>query len=57
MRNKIIVLENEADGVVSVAVPIAVFEILCGFAFDNQVARCILIETADDIEQRCFTAA
>ena len=57
MRDKIIALENKADRVISVAVPIAVLEILGGFSVDDKVAACVLVKTADDIQHSCFSAA
>jgi hypothetical protein len=42
---------------VTVGVPVAVLEILGRLALDYQVAGGVLIETADDIQQRRLAAA
>ena len=57
MRDKVIALENESDRVVSVCIPVAIFELLCGFAVDDKVARGVRVQAADDVQQRGFTAA
>ena len=57
MGNQIIALENKADGVVSVSVPIRVLEIFCGSSADDQIAARILVKSADDIQQGCFSAS
>ena len=57
MRNEVIALEDEADSVVSVHVPISVAVILSASSVDNQIARGIVVKTAYDVEQRGFSAA
>ena len=57
MGNKIIALEYEADGVVSVSIPIAILVHGGGFAVDQQISRGIAIKSADDIEHRGLATA
>ena len=55
--DEIIALENKADGMISVGIPIAVTEILCGFAVDDKVSLRVAVKTSYDIEHRCLSAA
>ena len=57
MRDKVIALENEAYGMVSVGIPVTVIILLCGLAVYNKIARIVAVKSAHDIEQRCFTTA
>ena len=50
-------MEDEADRVVSVGVPVAVAEVLCGAAVDDEVAGGVFVEAADDVEHGCLAAA
>ena len=50
VRDEVIALEDEADGMVAVGVPVAVAELLRRAAGDQQVAGRILVEAADDIQ-------
>ena len=52
VRNQVVALEHKADAVVAVAVPVTVAEFLSRPSVDDQVAAGILVQTADDIEQR-----
>ncbi len=52
MADQVIALENEADGVVPVGIPIRVFEGLSRFAFNDQIAGIIPIQSADHVQQR-----
>ena len=56
MRNEVIALEDKADGVVAVAVPVGVGIILCGAPVYDQVAGAVLVKPADDV-QECGLAA
>ena len=57
MGNEVVRLKNKPDAVVAVGVPVGVFIILCGNALYDQVAVRIVVEPADDVEQRRFPAA
>ena len=57
MRDEVVALEDKADAVIAVDVPIAVFEVPRGLALDDEVARGVLIEPADDVEEGGFSAA
>ena len=57
MGNQIIALEHEADGVVAIGIPIAVAEFLGGAAGNQKIAAGILIQPADNVQQRGFPAA
>ena len=50
VRDEVVALEDEADGMVAVGVPVAVAELLRGTAGDQQVAGRILVEAADDVQ-------
>ena len=54
MGNQIVALEDEADGVVSVRIPITAFVFFGGDRIDDQIAAVILVKTADDVEQGGF---
>ena len=57
MGYQILGLENEAHGVIAVAVPVTVVEILGGFAVDYEIALSVLVETAHDVQQGCLATA
>ena len=57
MRDQVIALEDEADRMVAVGIPVAVFVILGRAAIDHKVAFGVLVETTNDVEHRGFTAA
>ena len=57
MRNEVIRLENKADGVISVSIPVAVGKSLGGFVVYDQIAGAVLIETANDVQQCSLAAA
>ena len=50
-------MKNEADGMVPVCIPISVREIFRGLAVYHKVAGGILVEAADNIQQRRLSAA
>ena len=57
MRDEVVALKDEADGVVAVGIPVAVIVFLCGAAVDDEVAGGVAVESADDVQQRGLTAA
>ena len=57
MGNEVVALEDKADGVIAVGIPVAVAEFLGGAAGDDEIAACVLVKTADDVEHRCLAAA
>ncbi len=57
VRDEVIGLEDEADGVVAVGVPVAVAEVFGGLAVDNEVTGAVLVEAAYDVQQRRLAAA
>ena len=57
VRDQIIALEDEADGVVAVAVPVGVGKVLRRFAIDDKVAARVLIQPADNVQKRRLAAA
>ena len=54
MRDEAIGLEDEADAVITVGVPIRVAVGFGAFAIDQDVAGRITVEPADNVEQRRF---
>ena len=57
MRNEVIALENKADAVVAVGIPIAIVKVLGRNTVDQQVARIEMIEPTDNVEHRSFARA
>ena len=55
--DQVITLEHEADRVISIGVPVAVFEILGGASVDNEVALGVLIQPADNVQHGSLAAA
>ena len=56
MRNEIIGLKHEPDAVIAICVPILIGIIFCGFTFDDEIARSVSVQTADDVQKRSFSA-
>ena len=56
VRNQVVALKDKADSV-AVGVPIAVGIILCTDSVDKQLAVRIMIQSADDVEERRFPAS
>ena len=52
MGNQIVTLEDKADRVVAVAVPVAVLVAFRGDPVDDQVAAVIPVQTADNVQKR-----
>ena len=57
VRDEIVALKDKADGVVAVGVPVPVAVLLCGDTVDEQVARRVAVQTADDVQKRRLAAA
>ena len=57
MRDKIVALENESDGVVSVGIPVGIAVFFRADTVDDKIAVCILVKTAEDVEHGRFSAA
>ena len=57
VRDEVIRLEDEPDPVIAVDVPIPVFEVFRGLPLNDEIARRIMIESADDVEERRLAAA
>ena len=57
MRDQVVGLEDEADAVVAVGIPVAGFVVLRRNAVDDQVAALEAVEAANDIEHRRLTGA
>ena len=57
MRDEVVALEHEADGVVAVGVPVAVGVLFGGDAVDDEVAAVIAVQAADDVQQRGLAGA
>ena len=55
--NEVVALEDETDAVVAVDIPVAIAITPRGSAVDNQVARGVVVETADDVQQCGFSTA
>ena len=57
VRDQVIALEHETNGVVAVGVPVAVGVLLGGDAVDDQVTAIIAVKAANDVEQCGFAGA
>ena len=57
MRDEVVGLKDEADAVIAVDVPVVVGIVLCADPVHEDVAACITVKPADDVEQGGFTAA
>ncbi len=57
MRYHVVALENEAYRVVAVCIPIPVLVLLGGTPVYHEVSGGVLIQTADDVQQRGLAAA
>ena len=54
MGNEVVCLEDEADAIISVGVPVPIAVLFGGDAIDEQVARIVMVEASDDIEHGRF---
>ncbi len=52
MWNQVVALEDKADRVVPVGIPVAVLILFRGNAVDDQIAAVVAVEAADDIQKR-----
>lgn len=52
MRDQVVALEDKADRVVPVGIPVAVLILFRGNAVDDQIAAVVAVEAADDIQKR-----
>ena len=57
MRDEVVALEHEADAVVAIGVPVAILVLARGDAVDDQVARIVVVQAADDVEERGLARA
>ncbi len=55
MGNEVVCLEDEADAIVSVSVPVSIAVLFGGDAIDEQVARIVMVEASDDVEHGRFS--
>ena len=56
VRNQIVGLKDKADGVIAIVVPIAILIFLGGNAVDQKITAGVVIQAADDVQKRRFTA-
>ena len=57
VRDQVVGLEDEADAVVAVGVPVAGLVVLRGDAVDDEVAALEAVEASDDVEHRRLAGA
>ena len=57
MGDQVVALEDEAHGMVSIRVPVAIEVAFGRSSVDDEVAAGVLVESADDVEQRGLAAA
>ena len=57
VRDEVVALKDEADGVVAVRVPVAVVILLRRAAVDDEVTGGVAVQTADDVQQCGLAAA
>ena len=56
VRDQVVALENKADGVIAVGIPIGIGVFFSRNTADYKVTAGILVKTADDVEQCCLSA-
>ena len=57
MRDQIIALKDKTDRMIAIRIPITVLEMLGRSMIDQQIAAGVMIQAADDIQQRRFPTA
>lgn len=57
MHDQVVALEDKTDAVVAVRVPVLVGIFFGTLSIDNQIARGVLVQTADDIQECSLAAA
>ena len=57
VRNQIVTLEDEADTLVAIIVPVKVVVFFRGAAVDDDVARRAFVQPADYVQKGCFATA
>ena len=57
VRDEIVGLEDKADRVIAVIVPVLILILFCRFACDDEVAGGVAVESADNVQQRGLAAA
>jgi hypothetical protein len=50
MGDQVVALEDKADGVVPVVVPIGILVVTGGDTVDDQIAFCVSVQSTDDVE-------
>ena len=55
MGDQVIGLKHESNGMVPVRIPVLVFIIFGRNFVDDQISAVVLIQTADNVEQCCFS--
>ena len=51
---KIITLEHETNGMISVGIPISVLIFLCGYTVYDEITGIVAVETSDNVQKCCF---
>ena len=57
VRNQVIALEYKTHRMIPVGIPVPFRKLFCGFSPDHQIAGGVPVQAADNIQQRCFSAA
>ena len=57
MGDEVVALEHKSYRVVAVCIPVAVFEVVGVSAVDDEIALCVSVQTADDVEHGGLAAA
>ena len=55
--DQIIALKNKADGMIAIGIPVGVLVLLGRASIDDQITVAVVIQTAENVEQRRFSAA
>ena len=50
VRDQVVALEHEADGIVAVVIPIRLLVFFCGNPIDDNIAAGVAVQTTDDVE-------
>ena len=57
MRDQIVALKDKPDGMIAVFIPVPVRKILCRLSIDDQIPTGVMVQSADNIEQRRLAAS
>ncbi len=57
VHDEVVALEHKPDPVVPVRIPVLVSVVLCASSVDDEIAAVVVVQAADDVQQRGLSAA